>query len=52
MGYEFVTVSELLEAGEPVVAQSCYDKKPGDTDSYDVLAARKRIPDFKTTVHQ
>ena len=52
MGYEFVTVSELLEAGEPVVAQSCYDKKPGDTDRYDVLAARKRIPDFKTTVHQ
>lgn len=52
MGFEFVTVSELLEAGEPVVAETCYDNKPGDTDRYDVLAARRHIPDFKTTVHQ
>jgi peptidoglycan-N-acetylglucosamine deacetylase len=52
MGFEFVTVSELLDAGEPVVAATCYDNKPGDTDRYDVFAARKRIPDFKTTVHR
>jgi peptidoglycan-N-acetylglucosamine deacetylase len=52
MGFEFVTVSELLDAGEPVVAETCYDNKPGDTDRYDVFAAHKRIPDFKTTVHQ
>ena len=25
MGFEFVTVSELLAAGEPVVAATCYD---------------------------
>ncbi len=52
MGYEFVTVSELLDAGEPVVAATCYDNKPGDTDRYDVLAAHRRITDFKTTVRR
>ncbi len=52
MGFEFVTVSELLDAGEPVVAETCYDAKPGDTDRYDLLAAHRRIPDFKTTVHR
>ena len=31
-GYEFVTVSELLAAGEPVMTASCYDDRPGDTD--------------------
>jgi peptidoglycan-N-acetylglucosamine deacetylase len=34
-GYEFVTVSELLAAGEPVIAQECYNEKPGDLDRYD-----------------
>ena len=34
-GYEFVTVGELLAAGRPVIATSCYDSKPGDTDRYD-----------------
>src|SRR4029077_1079773 len=28
-GYEFVTVSELLAAGEPVTSPSCYDSPPG-----------------------
>lgn len=37
LGYEFVTVSELLAAGRPVVAQTCYDSRPGDTDRYDRL---------------
>ncbi len=34
-GYQFVTVSELLAAGTPVVAQECYNEKPGDLDRYD-----------------
>ena len=45
-GYEFVTVSELLAAGTPVISQTCYDSNPGDTDRYDNLlglaALRKR----------
>ena len=36
-GYQFVTVSELLAAGRPVVVDSCYDSKPGDTDKYDIF---------------
>lgn len=39
-GYEFVTVEELLAAGKPVMTPTCYDKKPGDADRYDRLAAR------------
>ena len=31
-GYEFVTVTELLAAGEPVMSETCYDSRPGDTD--------------------
>lgn len=34
-GYQFVTVSELLAAGKPVVVPTCYNAKPGDTDRYD-----------------
>jgi len=34
-GYEFVTVAELLAAGEPEVASTCYNQRPGDTDVYD-----------------
>ena len=41
MGFEFVTVSELLAAGEPVLSPTCYDSRPGDTDRYDLLAARR-----------
>lgn len=41
MGFEFVTVSELLAAGTPVVAKTCYDNRPGDTDRFDVIAARR-----------
>ena len=39
-GYRFVTVSELLQAGRPVVSQACYDVRPGDTNRYDRLARR------------
>jgi len=34
-GYQFVTVSELLAAGTPVVVPTCYNAKVGDTDRYD-----------------
>jgi peptidoglycan/xylan/chitin deacetylase (PgdA/CDA1 family) len=34
-GYEFVTISELLKAGTPVISRSCYDQRPGDTKSYE-----------------
>jgi peptidoglycan/xylan/chitin deacetylase (PgdA/CDA1 family) len=37
MGYEFVTVSELLARGKPVISDTCYDSHPGDTDRYDFL---------------
>jgi peptidoglycan/xylan/chitin deacetylase (PgdA/CDA1 family) len=36
-GFEFATVGELLEKGEPVVAESCYELKPGDNARYDKL---------------
>jgi peptidoglycan/xylan/chitin deacetylase (PgdA/CDA1 family) len=29
-GYSFVTVSELLKAGKPVIAANCYLTRPGD----------------------
>lgn len=43
-GYRFVTVSELLAAGQPVIADTCYSMKPGDTRVYDEAARTgKRI---------
>jgi peptidoglycan-N-acetylglucosamine deacetylase len=39
-GYRFVTVSELLAAGRPVAAQSCYEARPGDNARYDTLFGR------------
>jgi peptidoglycan-N-acetylglucosamine deacetylase len=33
-GYAFVTISELLAAGEPVMTATCYDSRPGDTDRW------------------
>lgn len=41
-GFEFVTVSTLLAAGEPVLKQRCYNVRPGDTDHYDTLRRRSR----------
>ena len=29
-GYSFVTVSELIAAGKPVIATRCYQNNPGD----------------------
>lgn len=39
-GYEFVTVSELLQAGPVVASPSCYEEKPGDNRRYDRLSDR------------
>ncbi len=36
-GYGFATVGELLAKGEPVIADSCYELKPGDNARYDKL---------------
>jgi hypothetical protein len=43
-GFQFVTVSELLAAGRPVMVDSCYDSKPGDTDKYDIFFKPKVVP--------
>ncbi|MFN0218169.1 MAG: polysaccharide deacetylase family protein [Hyphomicrobium sp.] len=43
LGYQFVTVSELLAKGKPVIASSCYNARPGDTDRYDFLFAHRGL---------
>ena len=47
--FQFATVSELLDAGQPEFAPTCYDAKPGDADHYDRLARTLDIKfqDFK-----
>ena len=39
-GYRFVTVSELLQAGEILSADTCYEQRPGDNQRYDRLFGR------------
>jgi peptidoglycan-N-acetylglucosamine deacetylase len=41
MGFEFVTVSALIAAGRPVMSDTCYDSRPGDTDKYDFLVPKR-----------
>ncbi len=38
--YKFATVGEMLSVpgARPVLTDTCYDSKPGDTDKYDALA--------------
>jgi peptidoglycan-N-acetylglucosamine deacetylase len=36
-GFDFATVGELLDKGTPVIADSCYELKPGDNARYDKL---------------
>jgi peptidoglycan-N-acetylglucosamine deacetylase len=36
-GYRFVTVSELLQSGDAVGADDCYESQPGDNRRYDRL---------------
>ncbi len=38
-GYEFVTIPELLAAGEAEVASTCFNLRPGDTNMYDYFLA-------------
>lgn len=40
-GYRFVTVADLIAAGTPVAATSCYINRPGDTARYDSRVARQ-----------
>lgn len=47
-GYTFVTVSELLARGKPVIADSCFDRHPGDSDRYDFLGALRHKLHEKT----
>jgi len=39
-GYRFVTLSELLAAGSPILATDCYEEHPGDNRRYDTLYGR------------
>jgi peptidoglycan/xylan/chitin deacetylase (PgdA/CDA1 family) len=41
-GFEFLTVSEMLAlpGAEPVLSDTCYDSKPGDSERYDDLARK------------
>lgn len=48
-GFEFVTVSELLKAGKPVIEPRCYDSRPGDTDRYDKLFLASSKPPAGTS---
>lgn len=41
-GYEFLTVSELLDTGTPVVSSECYELRPGDNLQYDGKPERGR----------
>jgi peptidoglycan/xylan/chitin deacetylase (PgdA/CDA1 family) len=43
-GFTFVTVSELIAAGQPVIAETCFDARPGDTDKYDLPARPLATP--------
>lgn len=44
-GYSFVTVSELLKAGKPVITASCYLNRPGDNTRIAHAAKRDGSPD-------
>ncbi len=57
LGYTFVTVSELIAAGTPVLTPTCYDSRPGDTDKYDrlfpIVGVRSEPRhDFRTTIQR
>jgi peptidoglycan/xylan/chitin deacetylase (PgdA/CDA1 family) len=44
-GFKFVTVTEMLRVpgARPVVGETCYDARPGDTDRYDALARKLAV---------
>lgn len=39
-GFEFATVGDLMARGDPEIATTCYETKPGDNLRYDRLTAR------------
>jgi peptidoglycan/xylan/chitin deacetylase (PgdA/CDA1 family) len=45
-GYSFVTVSELIAAGKPIIAQSCYENRPGDATRIAHSSPRKGSHDL------
>ena len=45
-GYAFVTVSELLKAGKPVIAARCYQNNPGDMGRIARASARRGSHDL------
>jgi peptidoglycan/xylan/chitin deacetylase (PgdA/CDA1 family) len=47
-GYSFVTVSELLKAGKPVVTAGCYLNRPGDNTRVAHAAKRDGAPDVRS----
>jgi peptidoglycan/xylan/chitin deacetylase (PgdA/CDA1 family) len=44
-GYSFVTVSELLAAGKPLIAETCYLNRPGDAPRIARAKRRKKAND-------
>ncbi len=44
-GYSFVTVSELLKAGKPVIAANCYLDRPGNGKARIARAGKRRSQD-------
>ncbi len=46
-GFEFATVGELLAKGEPIIADSCFELKPGDNAKYDKLFPLERPADTR-----
>lgn len=43
-GFRFVTVDELLAAGEPEIVADCYELKPGDNARYDAKGRQGGTP--------
>ncbi len=43
-GFEFVTMSELLDSGDPVAVPDCYENRPGDNLRYDKPSDKKIRP--------
>jgi peptidoglycan/xylan/chitin deacetylase (PgdA/CDA1 family) len=50
-GFAFVTVSELLAAGTPEIAPTCYERHPGDNQRYDIARLRKDGPHHAPAEH-
>jgi peptidoglycan/xylan/chitin deacetylase (PgdA/CDA1 family) len=45
-GYRFVTVSELIAAGKPVIAATCYQSNPGDAKRVAHASAKRDTHDL------